>query len=256
MTLGNGLSLKTLGFAICLSYSLMNPGPIQAQSNYADTCILDFANSQTPTYSLRQTCTDIYTLGSDSTFVNPPLTGTEVDKWGNYSQTATKTINVRLLYVQYSENDPRNFDIGNAEHRAFLDCIFGPYGSLNHRLANLQYQAILNDPTAQDSCYFEENQSFTPPGTLNSFSDAKIRVRIHDEFEIHDSLLWDGNKYARYMGDSLIFDSSYVQNLGIYDAYNNHPNKPKDDALLIFFIGSDSLYRKYILGDSTAGSYR
>ena len=35
-----------------------------------------------------------------------------------------KSLKVRLIFIHFSEDDPRNFDVNNAEHVQFYDKIF------------------------------------------------------------------------------------------------------------------------------------
>ena len=101
------------------------------------------------------------------------------------SFVVSKTLKVRLIFIHYSEEDPRNFDANNPEHVLFLDQVF--------KRVNERYASLWN----KDKC-----DDFIP--------NTQIQFRIVERINIIAPEKWDNGQWGENAASSA---SNGVRNL-------------------------------------------
>jgi len=141
--------------------------------------------------------------------------------------TPVKTIRVRFILIHYSLQEPRNFQASNPEHMAFL---LENINKVNHRYANF---ILTSDP----DCFYEQPPCVPGANTNTIENHSKIQFELVETIEHINPYLWNGDNFSS-CGAAWVYAS-------------NNANVGENNALNLYFIGSECMYTKAVLLEPT-----
>jgi len=107
-----------------------------------------------------------------------------IEIFGVNENTPVKYIRIKFFIIQYSANDPRNFDLSNPDHVFYLDSVV----SYNEA----KFRNFIS--TSDTMCLL---QYCVEKGEFHNIQDAKIRFET-EYVEVVDSILWNADLDSNY----------------------------------------------------------